>query len=157
MLILGLDPGTATVGYALLRKNKNELTVLTYGCIRTKPRDETGTRLAQIEKELEKIVRQFKPQEAAIERLFFLNNVKTAMAVSQARGVMLLTLARLKLPTFEYTPLQVKMAVTGYGKAPKIQIQKMVKNILGLEELPQPDDAADALAIAMCHAYQLKV
>jgi len=157
MLILGLDPGTAIVGYALLEKNKNKLTVLTYGCIRTKSGDEVGTRLAQIEKELEKIVKQFKPQEAAIERLFFLNNVKTAMAVSQARGVMLLTLAKLKLPTFEYTPLQVKLAVTGYGKAPKIQIQKMVKNLLGLEELPQPDDAADALAIAMCHAYQLKV
>ena len=156
MLILGLDPGTATVGYALLEKNKNKLAAVEYGCIKTQPGREAGSRLVSIEKELIKIIKLFNPQEAAIEKLFFLNNIKTAMAVSQARGVMLLALAKLNLPTFEYTPLQVKLTVTGYGMAPKIQVQKMVKSILQLNELPQPDDAADALAIAICHAYQNK-
>lgn len=156
MLILGLDPGTATVGYAIIKKDKNKIAVFTYGCIRTKPENDSGTRLVKIEEGLKKIVRKFKPQEVAIEKLFFLNNAKTAMSVSQARGVMLFSLAKMKLSIFEYTPLQVKIAVTGYGKAPKIQVQRMVKSLLNLEELPQPDDAADALAIAMCHAYQIK-
>lgn len=157
MLILGLDPGTATVGFGLLEKNNNKLTAFQYGCILTKPGEEAGKRLAHIEKELQKIIKKYRPQEAAIERLFFMKNLKTAMAVSEARGVMLLTLSRLKLPTFEYTPLQVKLNVTGYGKAPKIQVQKMVKTFLKLDALPQPDDAADALAIAICHANQLKI
>jgi len=157
MLILGLDPGTATIGYALLNKNKNKLTAVEYGCIKTNARQDTGERLICIEKELQKIVKLFKPEEAAVEKLFFLKNVKTAIAVSQARGVMLLALAKLKLPTYEYTPLQVKLTVTGYGIAPKLQVQRMVKGILGLRELPYPDDAADALAIAICHAYQLKI
>lgn len=157
MLIIGLDPGTATVGFALLQKNKNKLTAAHYGCIRTKPGSDTGARLVHIEKELQKIVKQFKPQEAAIERLFFMTNIKTAIAVSQARGVMLLALAKMKLPTFEYTPLQVKLSVTGYGQAPKLQVQRMVKTVLKLDELPQPDDAADALAIAICHSYQIKL
>ncbi|MFH1182971.1 MAG: crossover junction endodeoxyribonuclease RuvC [Candidatus Moraniibacteriota bacterium] len=156
MLILGLDPGTATVGFALLQKNKNKLVAAQYGCVRTKPGEDAGARLVHIEKELKKIIKQFEPQEAAIERLFFMNNIKTAMAVSQARGVMLMTLAKLKLPTFEYTPLQVKLSVTGYGNAPKLQVQKMVKTVLKLNDLPQPDDAADALAIAICHSYQIK-
>jgi len=157
MLILGLDPGTATVGYALLDKNKNKLTAVEYGCIKTNSRDAAGDRLVCIEKELQKIIKLFRPQEAAIEKLFFLNNIKTAMAVSQARGVMICAISKLKLPAFEYTPLQVKLTVAGYGKAPKLQVQKMVKSILALKELPYPDDAADALAIAICHAYQLKV
>lgn len=156
MLILGLDPGTATVGFALLQKNKNKLTAVNYGCIRTKAGGDAGARLVHIEKELIKIVKKFKPQEAAIERLFFMTNIKTAMSVSQARGVMLLALAKLKLPTFEYTPLQVKLSVTGYGQAPKLQVQRMVKTVLKLDELPQPDDAADALAIAICHSYQIQ-
>lgn len=154
MLILGLDPGTATVGYAILDKNKNKMTAVEYGCIKTKPGVSDGDRLVFIEKELEKIIKLFKPEESAIEKLFFMKNIKTAMAVSQARGVMLCTLARTKLPIFEYTPLQIKLTVTGYGKAPKLQIQRMVKGILGLKELPYPDDAADALAIAICHANQ---
>lgn len=156
MLILGLDPGTATVGYALLQKERNELKVIAYGCVRTRPGKSPGERLGVIENELGKIIRKYKPGEAAIEKLFFLNNIKTAMAVSEARGVMLLTLANLKLPTFEYTPLQVKISVASYGKAPKLQIQRMVKTILKLKQLPQPDDAADALAIAICHAHQNK-
>lgn len=157
MLILGIDPGTATVGYAVLDKNKNKLTAVEYGCIKTKPCQEDGERLVCIDKELQKIIKLFKPDEAAIEKLFFMNNIKTAMTVSQARGVMMFALAKLKLPTYEYTPLQVKLTVTGYGKAPKLQIQRMVKGILGLKELPRPDDAADALAIAICHAHQLKL
>jgi len=156
MLILGLDPGTATIGFALLKKQKNELCASHYGCITTKAGEDAGKRLGYIEKELCALIKKFHPQEAAIEKLFFLNNIKTAMAVSEARGVMLLTLAKLKLPTFEYTPLQVKMSVTGYGKAPKIQVQKMVKTFLKLDALPQPDDAADALAIAICHASQIQ-
>jgi len=157
MLILGLDPGTATVGYAILDKNKSKLTAVEYGCIKTSSCQPAGDRLVCIEKELQKIIKLFKPDEAAVEKLFFLNNITTAMAVSQARGVMILTLAKLKLPTFEYTPLQVKLTVTGYGKAPKMQIQRMVKGILGLKELPHPDDAADALAIAICHANTRKL
>jgi len=156
MLILGLDPGTAIVGYALLDKNKNKLSSVEYGCIKTNSGTAAGERLVCIEKELKKIIKLFKPREAAIEKLFFLNNIKTAMAVSQARGVMLYALSKLELPTFEYTPLQVKLTVTGYGKASKMQVQRMVKGILGLKELPYPDDAADALAIAICHAYQYK-
>lgn len=157
MLILGIDPGTATVGYAILKKENNKMTAVKYGCIKTCAGEQTGDRLVCIEKELAKIVKEFRPEEAAIEKLFFLKNVKTAIAVSQARGVMLLALAKLKLPAFEYTPLQVKLTVTGYGKAPKLQVQRMVKGILGLKELPHPDDAADALAIAICHACQLKI
>jgi crossover junction endodeoxyribonuclease RuvC len=157
MLILGLDPGTATVGYAILEKEKNKMRSVKYGCIRTCAGDPAGDRLVCIEKELIKIVKEYQPNEAAIEKLFFMKNLKTAIAVSQARGVMMLALAKKKLPTFEYTPLQVKLTVTGYGQAPKLQVQRMVKGILGLKELPQPDDAADALAIAICHACQLKI
>jgi len=157
MLILGLDPGTATAGYAIIDKNRNKLTVVEYGCIKTSSSQKAGDRLVHIEKELQKIIKLFKPEESAIENLFFLTNVKTAMAVSQARGVMLLALSKLKVPIFEYTPLQIKLTVTGYGKASKLQIQRMVKGILKLKEIPYPDDAADALAIAICHAYQLKV
>jgi len=156
MLILGLDPGTAIIGYAILNKNKNKLSPVEYGCIRTESCDATGNRLVCIEKELQKVIRNFKPEEAAIEKLFFFKNVKTAIAVSQARGVMMLALAKSRLPTFEYTPLQVKLTVTGYGRASKSQIQRMVKGILGLKELPYPDDAADALAIAICHSYSRK-
>jgi len=157
MLILGIDPGTATVGYGLLRKEGNKMTALKYGCIKTCAGEDPGERLVCIEKELSKIVKEFRPDEAAVEKLFFMKNVKTAIAVSQARGVLLCALAKLKLPAFEYTPLQVKLTVTGYGKAPKLQVQRMVKGILGLKELPHPDDAADALAIAICHACQLKI
>lgn len=151
MIILGLDPGTATVGYALVEKKKSNLCVLEYGCILTKPDREPGKRLLIIEKELGKIIKKYKPNESAVEKLFFLKNAKTAIAVSQARGVILLALAKQNLNVFEYTPLQVKMSVTGYGKASKIQVQRMVKGILELREIPRPDDAADALAIAICH------
>jgi len=157
MLILGLDPGTAIVGYAILEKEKNKMRSVKYGCIRTGAGEEPGERLVCIEKELSKVIKEFRPDEAAVEKLFFMKNVKTAIAVSQARGMILCALAKLKLPAFEYTPLQVKLTVTGYGQASKLQVQRMVKGILGLKELPHPDDAADALAIAICHACQLKI
>lgn len=157
MIILGIDPGTATVGYGILDKNGNKLKAIEYGCIRTKSCDKDGDRLVCIEKELQKLVKFYKPEEAAVEKLYFVKNIKTGIAVSQARGVMMCVLARLKIPAFEYTPLQVKLNVTGYGQAPKLQIQRMVKGILGLKELPYPDDAADALAIAICHAHQSKL
>lgn len=157
MSILGLDPGSAIVGYALLEKKDKKLFSLKYGCITTDSRQPASRRLVQIERELAKIVKKYHPQEAVVEKLFFFKNLKTAIAVSQARGVILATLERVGLKTFEYTPLQVKLSVTGYGKAPKIQVQRMVKNILNLREIPRPDDAADALAIAICHSYQLKI
>ncbi len=157
MIILGIDPGTAIVGYALIKKEGRQLEALAYGCIRTKANLKDEERLLGIEKELKKIIERFKPQESAVEKLFFFKNLKTVMVVSQARGVILATLAKAGLPIFEYTPLQAKSAVAGYGKAPKIQVQKMVKSLLNLVDLPRPDDAADALAIAICHANQRRL
>lgn len=157
MIILGLDPGTAIVGYALIKKEGHKLEALEYGCIRTKAGMKDEERLLGIEKELKKIIKRFKPEESAVEKLFFFKNLTTVMTVSQARGVILATLAKAGLKIFEYTPLQAKSAVAGYGKAPKMQVQRMVKNILGLVDLPRPDDAADALAIAICHANQRRL
>ncbi len=154
MLVLGIDPGTAIVGYALVQKNRNILEPVCYGCITTKPTSKDGDRLCTIENELKKIIEKFKPDAAAVEKIFFFKNVKTVIGVSQARGVIMNALARLNIETFEYTPLQVKISVSGYGKAPKQQVQKMVKTLLCLKEIPKPDDAADALAIAICHLNQ---
>ncbi|MBM3256452.1 MAG: crossover junction endodeoxyribonuclease RuvC [Candidatus Moranbacteria bacterium] len=157
MLILGLDPGTAIVGYALLESEKNRFRLVSYGSIQTSSHFRTSYRLRIIEKKLARLIKKYQPREAAVEDIFFFKNQKTAVAVSQARGVILLTLEKQKVKIFEYTPLQVKSAVSGFGKAPKEQVQRMVKTILGLPKVLQPDDVSDAAAIAICHAHQLKV
>ena len=156
MIILGIDPGTATTGFGIIDYNKNSLSCLSYGIIETLSSDCVGERLKQIHFDLDGIIKEYKPEIASVESLFFFKNLKTAMPVSQARGVIIFTISKNNVPFVEYTPLQAKTAVTGYGKAEKKQVQEMVKNILCLDKIPKPDDAADALALAICCANNLK-
>jgi len=151
MVILGIDPGTAATGYGLIKKN-GELKLIDYGCIKTSTSLTTTERLKELNNQLNSVIRRYKPDMVAVEDIFFFKNLKTVIKVSQARGVILLTAAKLNIPVFEYTPLQVKQAVTSYGRAEKIQVQKMVKILLNLKEIPKPDDASDALAVAICCA-----
>jgi crossover junction endodeoxyribonuclease RuvC len=157
MHILGLDPGTATTGFGVIRYNNGEYEFLDYGCIKTSAHLDLSLRLQQISGDLKVLLRRWKPQEVAVEKLFFSKNVKTAIHVAHARGAILNQLTHSSFRIAEYTPQQVKEAVTGYGKAEKLQVQKMVQLILHLDHLPYPDDAADALAIAICHANSLKI
>jgi crossover junction endodeoxyribonuclease RuvC len=152
MIILGIDPGTATTGFGVIDFTKNKITSIGYGCILTDPKRSDSQRLVDIYEQLTLLIKKYKPDAISVETLFFCKNQKTVMTVSQSRGVILLTSHLSKTPIFEYTPLQVKMAVTGYGKAEKKQVQKMIKTILGLDEVPRPDDVADALSVAICHA-----
>jgi len=152
MKILGIDPGTATTGWGIIEVQSSNLKAQSCGCITTPPKQNQAKRLAHIFSELDKIIKKEKPDVVAIEKLFFIKNIKTAMTVGEARGVCLLAAEKNKVPIFEYTPLQVKQSLTGYGKAEKKQIQMMVKIILKLKEIPKPDDMADALAIAITHA-----
>ncbi len=154
--ILGIDPGTATTGYAVLKIFKKEPTLIEYGCIKTNARLKLPERLLIISKDLKKIISKHKPKEIAVEEIFFAKNAKTAISVGHARGAILLTAREKKLKIFEYTPLQTKQAVTGYGRATKHQMQHMVKSILKLDRIPKPDDAADAIAIALCHLNSTK-
>ncbi len=151
MLVLGIDPGTAIVGYGLIEYKKNKMKIITYGCIYTEKELPLNKRLEIIYNELIEIIEKYKPDTFAIEELFYFKNNKTVISVSQARGIMLLAATQKNLPIFEYTPLQVKIGITGYGRAEKKQVQLMVQRILNLEEIPKPDDAADALAIAITH------
>jgi crossover junction endodeoxyribonuclease RuvC len=151
-IILGIDPGLANTGYGLIFKEGGRLGLIIYGSIKTKREKSVGDRLCQINQELTKLIKKFKPTQLATEQLFFCKNVKTALAVGQARGVIILTAVENNLPIFEFTPLQVKQAITSYGRADKKQIQEMVRRLLNLKTCPQPDDAADALAIAICCA-----
>jgi crossover junction endodeoxyribonuclease RuvC len=150
--IMGVDPGIADTGYGVIRVKECKLKCLDYGSIKTKSKTEMPRRLETINKELNKIIKKYKPDLIAVEQLFFCRNVKTALVVGQARGVVLLTARQDKIPVVEFTPLQVKQAVSSYGQASKMQVQKMVKLLLNLKEIPRPDDAADALAIAICAA-----
>ncbi len=152
MIITGIDPGTARIGYGVVKKSSNKLEMIEYGCIKTDPKFSTAQRLNKLDKELAKIIKKHKPDKAAVEDIFFFKNLKTAIKVSQARGVILARIAKMKIPVSEYTPLQVKQAVTSYGRAEKKQVQQMVKLLLNLKEIPKPDDAADALAVAICCA-----
>ena len=151
MRILGIDPGTATTGWAILEQREKDVIPIAYGHISTSSKDSTCQRLKEVAFDIEEIIKKYQPSEGAIEDLFFFKNIKTAMKVSQSRGAIMLTLIKAKLKVFEYTPLQVKQAVTGYGRADKKQVQLMVKNILKLKTIPTPDDTADAIAIALCH------
>jgi crossover junction endodeoxyribonuclease RuvC len=151
--ILGIDPGLATIGYALVDKKTNHFEVLEYGVIKTSADKEDIERLEIIHRNIEALIKEFKPEQMAVEELFFNKNVKTAIAVGQARGVILLAGSQAGIKVAEYTPLQIKQAVVGYGRADKKQVQLMVKSLLNLSEIPKPDDAADALAISICHGH----
>jgi len=153
MIILGIDPGLATVGYGVIKFDKNRFTTIAYGAIITPPHTPVHERLQTIYENLHGLIKTYNPDDLAIEELFYNTNQKTIIPVCEARGVLLLCAHQNKLDISEYTPLQVKQSVVGYGRAEKIQVQTMVKNILKLEKLPKPDDAADALAIAICHAH----
>lgn len=153
MIVLGIDPGTAITGYGVVRVENNKNTVLGYGAIRTPAKQETASRLEIIYTGVQQLISEFQPDCVAIEELFFNKNVASALAVGQARGVAILAGAHGGLPVFEYTPLQVKTAVTGYGRATKEQVAYMVTMLLGLGETPKPDDVTDALAICLCHGY----
>lgn len=152
MIILGIDPGFARLGFGVIEESDGRTQAVTYGCFETSSKLEHPERLLKIYKEMQRLIKKYKPKRVAFEHLFFSKNVKTAMAVGEARGVIMLACAEAKIPTVEIMPNQVKQAVTGYGGADKQQMQKMVKLILGLKEIPKPDDAADALAIAMAGA-----
>lgn len=155
LTIIGIDPGVADTGWGVIRTAAGgRLECLGYGSIRTPAKTPLPERLMMISRELAAIIARYRPERAAVEELFFSANAKTALIVGQARGVAVLTLCQAGLPVAEFTPLQVKQAVTAYGRADKAQIQRMVKLILGLEELPRPDDAADALAIAIAGTQQ---
>jgi crossover junction endodeoxyribonuclease RuvC len=155
MIILGIDPGTATTGYGLVEKIGRNLSCLDYGSIETSPSSSDAERLECLYDELNLLMRKTKPDVLAVEKLYFFKNSKTAMTVAQAKGVILLAGAKKRIPIFEFTPLQMKTTVAGYGRAEKSQIQKMVKVILSLKKIPRPDDAADALGIAICCARQV--
>lgn len=155
--ILGIDPGTGIVGFGAVESISGRFKMLDGGVIRTPAKEQDSTRLKTIYDELDEIIKQNKPDALAVEKLFFAKNVTTAMSVAQARGVVLLCGEQHGLPVFEYTPLQIKQAVTGYGKAEKYQVQEMVRTILKLKEVPKPDDCADALAAAICHAMTARI
>ena len=152
MFILGIDPGLAIVGWGAVEYNNNKFRTLGYGAITTPAGRDVEQRLLMIYDGLDKIIKKYKPDQMAIEELFFNTNQKTAIAVAEARGVIMLCGIKNNIPLFEYTPLQVKQAVVGYGRAEKSQVMDMVKRICSLPAPPKPDDAADAVALALCHA-----
>ncbi|MFA5877912.1 MAG: crossover junction endodeoxyribonuclease RuvC [Candidatus Staskawiczbacteria bacterium] len=163
MIILGIDPGTATTGYGVINGCKgHRVCLIDYGCIITNPKFSTGERLQKIHIELGKLIKKYKPDIISVETLYFFKNLKTVMPVSQARGVILLAAAEKNIPVLDFTPLQMKMAITGYGRAEKKQVQKMIEILLCLEKKPKDknkrkDDATDALGIAICAALKMKL
>ncbi|AEE91318.1 component of RuvABC resolvasome, endonuclease [Tepidanaerobacter acetatoxydans Re1] len=157
MLIMGVDPGIAISGYGIISNEQSNCYVVEYGVIRTPPKLAMPYRLKQIHEGYIELIQKYKPDVVAVEELFFNKNAKTIISVGQARGVAVLAAALSKIEVFEYTPLQVKQAVVGYGRADKQQVQQMIKTSFNLEELPKPDDAADALAVALCHMNSYKL
>ena len=153
MIILGIDPGYAIVGYGVIEYKNNHFTVIDYGAILTDAGTPFNIRLEKIYDGMCDIITRHKPEAMAIEKLFYNNNAKTVIDVSQARGVIMLAAQKNAVPAYEYTPLQVKQSVVGYGRAEKKQVQEMTRRILALEKIPKPDDTADALAMAICHAH----
>ncbi len=156
MIILGIDPGIGRCGWGIVEGKNSAFKALNYGCIETSSKKEIPQRLREIYEQIEEIIKKYSPDALAIEELFFNTNAKTAFVVGQARGVVLLAGARAKIPIFIYTPLQVKIALTGYGRAEKSQIGQMVKTLLKLNAVPKPDDTADALAIALSHIFSAR-
>lgn len=157
MMILGVDPGTARVGWGLIEETGGKITAKVYGCITTEKIDTLPDRLVQIHKAFTKILKTYKPQSIGVEDLFFANNAKTAIAVGQARGVLLLAAAQCNIPVASYSPMTVKKTICGSGSADKTQVGKMVTKLLRLREIPKPDDTADALAIATTHAFSYRM
>ncbi len=151
MLVLGIDPGTALCGYGLVRAEQDDMHLVAYGAISTPSHTPLPERLRRIYAELRALIDKYHPEATAVEKLFFSRNTRTALAVGHARGVALLAAAQAELPVFEYTPNEIKQAIVGYGGADKNQMQQMVRMLLNLDFVPEPDDAADAVAIAICH------
>ena len=156
-IILGIDPGTATMGWGVIRQEGNRLSYLQHGAVATPSQWEMPRRLGRLFDGVTELVKGYRPETVAVEELFFNTNVTTAITVGQARGVVLLAAYRAGIEVAEYTPLQVKQAITSYGRAEKRQVQEMVKSLLRLREIPKPDDAADGLAIAICHAFSSRI
>lgn len=157
MIILGIDPGYAIVGYGLVEFQNNKFKVMNYGAITTDKDEAMSDRLTYIYAELQRLIDQYHPDAVAVEELFFNKNAKTAILVAQGRGTAIVACANKGVPLYEYTPLQIKQALVGYGRAEKQQVQYMVKMILNLKEVPKPDDTADALAVAICHGNSYNV
>jgi crossover junction endodeoxyribonuclease RuvC len=158
MITLGIDPGTAITGYGIIKEEQDgDLKVLDFGVIRTSPNQTQADRLVHLYNRIKELIFLHQPEMGAVEKLFFEKNVRTALNVGQARGVALLAMAEVNMRIGEYTPMEVKQAVVGYGGADKNQVQQMVKIILGLDAIPHPDDAADALAVAICHINSVKI
>ena len=157
MLVLGIDPGTAITGWGVVSKDADDPHLVDYGTIDTSKNSPLPQRLLTIHRELGEIISQHRPDDVAVEKLFFSKNVRTALSVGQARGVVLLAVAEGGVPLYEYTPLEVKQSVVGYGRATKDQVQQLVKMLLGLDFVPQPDDAADAIAVAICHIHSARL
>ena len=157
MIIMGIDPGFAITGYGIVKYEGNKFSVIDYGAVLTKAATPFAERLLQLDIRLDELIRANKPDAISVEELFFNKNIKTAMMAAHGRGTALVAAARSGAKVYEYTPLQVKQAVVGYGRAEKAQIQQMVKVILNLPEIPKPDDVADALAVAICHAHSYKM
>jgi crossover junction endodeoxyribonuclease RuvC len=157
MIVLGIDPGTAITGYGLVREENGQGVAIAYGTLTTPSDLPLPDRLKLLYHDLTALIEQYRPDQSAIEQLFFNKNVRTALAVGHARGVTLLALAQAAVPIYEYTPLEVKQAVTGHGRAEKAQVQQMVTLLLGLDKVPKPDDVADALAIALCHLHSARL
>lgn len=156
MRILGIDPGFAITGYSIIDYQENKFRLIDSGAVTTKAGTSFPLRLTKIYDDLSMIIDEYKPDAISVEELFFNNNAKTAINVAQARGVVLIVGCKKGVPTFEYTPLQIKQAVTGYGRADKLQVQRMVKTILNVESLPKLDDTTDSMAAAICHAHSAK-
>ena len=156
MIILGIDPGIAIVGYGIIEYKNNKFRVIDYGAVTTPAHMDILRRLELVYKGIDMLIKNYNIDEVGIEELFFNKNVKTAIKVGQARGVEILAAVNKGLNIYEYTPLQIKQATVGYGRAEKHQVQEMVKVLLNLKEIPKPDDVADALAVAICHASSLK-
>lgn len=156
MIILGIDPGTAKLGYGIIQTQGNACVLKHFGCVETKKELSPQKRLRILEQSLIKILTEHSPDAMAMESIFFFKNAKTVVRVSQAQGVVLLCAAKQNIEVAEYTPLQVKIALTGYGRAEKSQVQKTVQQTLALDVVPKPDDAADALAVALCHFWHQK-
>ncbi|MEG1705496.1 MAG: crossover junction endodeoxyribonuclease RuvC [Clostridia bacterium] len=157
MIVLGIDPGFGRIGYGIIDYNKNKYKVIEYGCITTDAGLLFSKRLNKIEKDLINICSKYKIDVASVEELFFNTNIKTGIQVAEARGVILNTLENLNIEIAEYTPLQIKQALVGYGRADKLQIKSMVKSFLNLETMPKLDDTTDALAMAICHTHSYKM
>lgn len=156
MRILGIDPGFAITGYSIIDYIGNKFKLITSGAVLTKAGESFPLRLLKLNNDLENIIDEYKPDAISVEELFFNNNAKTAINVAQARGVVLIVGCKNNIPTYEYTPLQIKQAVTGYGRADKMQVQRMVQSILKVDKIPKLDDITDSMAIGICHAHSQK-